>query len=44
VCGRELGEPPYAVQFDGEMRVRLVIPGSGTVLDHWTLDELVEAY
>jgi hypothetical protein len=34
VCGRELGEPPFAVRFDGERRVRLVVPDSTAIIEH----------
>lgn len=40
VCGTHRGQPPYAVRFDGETRVRLVIPGPGTVFEYRAIDEL----
>ena len=40
VCVRELGSPPFAVRFDGEARVRLVVPGPNAVIEHRTLPDL----
>lgn len=40
VCGRGRGEPPYAVRFDGENRVRLIVPGPGTKFDHRPIEDL----
>lgn len=40
VCGRELGSPPFAVRFDGEVRVRLVVPDATAVIEHRDIREL----
>ena len=39
VCGRERGEPPFAVRF-GDGRVRLVIPDRNAVIEHRLMSEL----
>jgi hypothetical protein len=39
VCGRERGEPPFAVRF-GDGRVRLVIPDATAVIEHRAMSEL----
>lgn len=39
VCGRERGEPPFAVRFaDG--RIRLVVPDASAVIEHRPMSEL----
>lgn len=41
VCGQRRGEqPPCAVRFDGETRVRLIVPGIGTRIDHRPIKDL----
>lgn len=40
VCGRDRGKPPYAVRFDGEDRVRLIVPGPGTRFGHRPIEDL----
>ena len=40
VCGAQRGQAPYAVRFDGESRVRLIVPGPGTTFDHRPIEDL----
>jgi len=35
-----LGEPPFAVRFDGERRVRLVVPDSTATIEHRNIRDL----